>query len=193
MRTIEDMWPWELLEHISREPEGERLERMRAALLALLIEEEIQWRVDLRHQNVGYHTASSCAGHGEGRGDCTGLVDHVGKAAERYRYQSRWRSMAKALLAHLPERQLMAVLITGYVLTPQGGNPSPRMMTLAQACERQILLLQLLGWPPGVGWVFDTPKALRRTGERGREKLLPFAGCAMNYRPIRQGHCYQAQ
>lgn len=173
MRTIEMMGPGELLGLIRREPEGERLERLRAAMLALLIEEEIQWRVDLRHQNVGHHNVSCCAGIGEGRGDCTGMVDHVGKAAERYRYESRWRSMAKALLAHLPERQQMAVLITGYVLTPQGGNPSPRMMTLAQACERQSQLLQLLGWPPGVGRVFASSEAIRKTAERARRVLLP--------------------
>lgn len=172
MRRIEDMGLNELMGILSREPEGERRERILSAALDELLEVEIEWRLDLRHQNVGYHKVSTIAGMGEGRGELTGAVDHVGLAAERYRYESRWRSMAKALLSHVSERQQIALLLTGYAITPAADCHSPRMMTLAQVVDRQVELLQLLGWAPGCGEVFDTPKALRMSAARARGNLL---------------------
>ncbi|SDL78136.1 hypothetical protein SAMN05661010_02534 [Modicisalibacter muralis] len=152
MRRIEDMGINELLGLIRLEPQGARRERLLAAALSELIEVEIDWRTGLRHQNVGYHKVSTIGGMGEGRGELTGTVDHVGQAAERYRYACRWRTMSKALLAHVSERQQMALLLTGYAIQPVGGCQSPRMMTLAQVVERQVELLQRLGWAPMAGY-----------------------------------------
>lgn len=166
MRRIEDMGIGELLGIISREPEGQRRERALATALSSLIEVEIEWRLDLRHQNPGYHKASSIAGAGEARGQLTGRVDHVGLAAERYRYACRWRSMASALLAHLNERQRMAVLLCGYAIPEQRHQRATmgqvewhhavlagdRGLTLAEVCDAQLIVLKRLGWAPGAGY-----------------------------------------
>ncbi|MDW5376823.1 hypothetical protein R6258_07800 [Halomonas sp. HP20-15] len=166
MRRIEDMGIGELLGIISREPEGERRERALATALSSLIEVEIEWRLDLRHQNAGYHKASSIAGAGEARGQLTGRVDHVGLAAERYRYACRWRSMASALLAHLNERQRMAVLLCGYAIPEHRHQrmamgqverhhavlSGDRGLTLAEVCDSQLVVLKRLGWAPGAGY-----------------------------------------
>ena len=158
MRRIEDMGINELLGIIARSPEGERRERALSAALAELLEVEISWRIDLRHQNPGYHKASSIASAGEARGQLTGRVDHVGQAAERYRYACRWRSMSEALLAHLNERQRMAVLLCGYAL------PELRHQRAALG-EIEMHHAMLAG-----------ERAMRDTAWRARAKLLPLVG-----------------
>ncbi len=166
MRHIEDMGIGELLGIIRRLPEGERRERALAAALSLLVEIEIEWRLDLRHQNVGFHNVSTIGNMGEGRGEMTGAVDHVGEAAERYRYECRWRSMAKALLRHVNERQRMALLLTGYAI-PEQRNASQaisgierhkavlagdRGLTLTEVCDSQLVILKRLGWSAMAGY-----------------------------------------
>jgi hypothetical protein len=168
MSRIEDMGIGELLSIIRRLPAGERRERALAAALSSLIEVEIEWRLDLRHQNVGFHNVSTIGNMGEGRGEMAGAVDHVGEAAERYRYECRWRSMAKALLAHLNERQRMAVLLTGYAVDDHNRRgrsvavsgierhaqilAGDRHMTLAEACDAQLVILKRLGWTSMAGY-----------------------------------------
>ncbi|WIX32528.1 hypothetical protein QO259_17215 [Salinicola sp. JS01] len=224
MRQLELMGINQLLAVIRREPEGSTL-RARALRRCLdeLIEVEIEWRLDYRHLNLGHHKVSPLAGVGEGRGEVTGRVDHVMEAAERYRHACRWRSMAQALLAHLTERQRMAVLLAGYAIPGQpwvrpvlgdrerieaikGGH---RGLTLAQVRDAQLIVLQRLGWPAFGGWgaeewslrradwslspaysagrqrcrfkqwrpvsareVFGTRKALERSAEKARARLL---------------------
>ncbi|WP_129138804.1 hypothetical protein [Modicisalibacter coralii] len=175
MRQIEDMGIGELLGIVRREPEGQRRERALSAALAALIEVEVSWRLDLRHQNPGYHQASSIAGMGEGRGQLTGRVDHVGQAAERYRYACRWRSMAEALLAHLSERQRMAVLLCGYAIPEHRHQrravgqialhhavlAGERGLSLAEVCDAQLVVLRRLGWAPGAGYAAGECVAFR--------------------------------
>lgn len=149
MQRIEDMGLAETFRLIEKLPEGVRRQQALAHALDELLEEEIEYRTGLRHQNAGWHQVSSVGGMGEGRGDCTGLVDHVGKAAERYQQESQWRTMAAALLSRLTDRQRMAVLLAAYAIPPVQHCQSPRMMTKSQAVAAQVAILSRLGWAPG--------------------------------------------
>ena len=188
MRQLELMGINQLMAVIRREPEGSAVrEKALRRCLDELIEVEIEWRIDYRHLNLGHHKMSTIANMGEGRGEMTGAVDHVGEAAERFRYACRWRHMAQALLGHLNERQRMAVLLTGYKIDAQqwsrpiGGDveriqaikQGHRGLTLAEVCDGQRIILQRLGWPAAVGTPFSTKIALRDVDIRAREKLLP--------------------
>lgn len=189
MRPLDRMSIGQLLAVIRQQPEGSDLrERALRRCLDELIEVEITWRIDHRHLNQGYHKASPIAGINEGRGEVTGCVDHVGEAAERYRYACRWRSMAQALLGHLNERQRMALLLCGYAIPEQrcavlGGEVErmrmikrgERGLTLAETWAEQRVILQLLGWPKGDGRpAFKSKVALRDASIRARDKLLPM-------------------
>ncbi|MDI5886078.1 hypothetical protein ACFO0O_00615 [Cobetia amphilecti] len=174
MQQIEHMGlvaTFRLIEHL---PEGERRRRALVHALDELLEEEIEWRTGLRHQNAGWHKVSSVGGAGEGRGDCTGLVDHVGMAAERYREESQWRTMAAALLSRLSERHRLAVLLSAYAVRPVQHCQSSRMMTHAQLVQAQVGVAARLGWTPGAVAVepFPTVKALQRAADKGRQQLL---------------------
>ncbi|NWO11750.1 hypothetical protein HLV40_15270 [Chromohalobacter salexigens] len=165
MRRIEYMGIGQLLAVIRQQPEGSDLrERALRRCLDELIEVEITWRIDHRHLNHGYHKASTIAGIGEGRGEMTGCVDHVGEAAERYRHACRWRSMAQALLGHLNERQRMALLLCGYAIPEQrcallGGDEGrmqlikqgARGLTFEDVCSAQLVILKRLGYTYGAG------------------------------------------
>ncbi|UTV87516.1 hypothetical protein KDX00_03150 [Cobetia amphilecti] len=164
----------EIFHLIEKLPEGARRQQALAHALDELLEEEIEYRTGLRHQNAGWHQVSSVGGMGEGRGECTGLVDHVGKAAERYQRESQWRTMAAALLSRLTDRQRMAVLLAAYAIPPVQHCQSPRMMTQSQAVAAQAAILARLGWAPGAVEMapFKSPTALRKTAARGRDSLL---------------------
>ena len=174
MQRIEDMGLAETFRLIEKLPEGVRRQQALTHALDELLEEEIEYRTGLRHQNAGWHQVSSVGGIGEGRGDCTGLVDHVGMAAERYREESQWRTMAAALLSRLPERQRLAVLLSAYAVRPVKHCRSDRMMTHAQLVQAQVGVAARLGWTPGAVAVepFPTVKALQRAAEKGRQQLL---------------------
>lgn len=187
MRQLELMGINQLLAVIRAEPHGSALrDRALRRCLDELIEVEIEWRIDYRHLNLGYHNVSTIA-PGVGGGTLTGAVDHVGEAAERFRYACRWRHMAKALLGHLNERQRMAVLLTGYKIEAQqwsrpiGGDvervqaikQGHRGLTLEEVCHGQRIILQRLGWPVAVDTPFATKIALRDVDIRARAKLLP--------------------
>ncbi|WP_322528966.1 hypothetical protein R5R73_04825 [Salinicola sp. LHM] len=228
MRQLELLGINQLLVLIRREPEGSELrERALRRCLDELIEVEIEWRLDYRHLNLGHHNVSTIANMGEGRGGVTGRVDHVGEAAERFRYACRWRHMAKALLGHVNERQRMALLLAGYAIPEQrqaipGGDrgrleaikQGHRGLTLAEVRDAQLIVLQRLGWSVFAGYsvnqwsacrvaswslspiydpkrqkermkswqawfaqeVFATKKALERTAEKARAKLLYVVG-----------------
>ena len=155
-------------------PSGERRRHALQHALDELLEEEIEYRTGLRHQNAGWHQVSSVGGMGEGRGECTGLVDHVGKAAERYQQESQWRTMAAALLSRLSDRQRMAVLLAAYAIPPVQHCQSPRMMTQSQAVAAQVAILARLGWVPGAVKVapFKSAKSMQCAASRGRDSLL---------------------
>ncbi|GHB30648.1 hypothetical protein [Salinicola rhizosphaerae] len=187
MRQLELMGINQLMAVIRREPEGSAVrEKALRRCLDELIEVEIEWRIDYRHLNLGHHKVSTIANMGEGRGEMTGAVDHVGEAAERFRYACRWRHMAKALLGHLNERQRMAVLLTGYKIDaqkwsrPLGGDleriqaikQGHRGLTLAEVCEGQRIILQRLGWPVAVGEIFETAEAMRNSAKNARKVML---------------------
>ena len=164
MRQLDLMSIGQLRAVIRQQPEGSDL-RQRALRRCLdeLVEVEITWRIDHRHLNQGYHKASTIAGIGEGRGEVTGCVDHVGEAAERYRHACRWRSMAQALLGHLNERQRMALLLCGYAISgqryavPDGRSfmlavkQGQRGLTLDEVCSAQMVILKRLGYSYGAG------------------------------------------
>jgi len=192
MRQLELMGIRQLLAVIRREPEGSEL-RKRALRRCLdeLIEVEIEWRIDYRHLNLGHHKVSTIAGMGEGRGEVTGRVDHVMEAAERFRYACRWRSMAQALLAHVNERQRMALLLTGYAIPAQQWSQpvlgdlarlqaikqGHRGLTLAEVCGVQRIILTRLGYAMGSGQsVFDSADSLKGSARRARIKLLDMVG-----------------
>ena len=179
MQRIEDMGLAETFRLIEKLPEGVRRQQALAHALDELLEEEIEYRTGLRHQNAGWHQVSSVGGMGEGRGDCTGLVDHVGKAAERYQQESQWRTMAAALLSRLSDRYCRAVLLAAYALPPVKQCESPRMMTQAQAVAAQVGILVRLGWPPGAVEVepFKSAKAMQCTASRARSELLHMVLC----------------
>ena len=191
MRQLDRMSIGQLLAVIRQQPEGSDLrERALRRCLDELIEVEITWRIDHRHLNQGYHKASTIAGIGEGRGEVTGCVDHVGEAAERYRHACRWRSMAQALLGHLNERQRMALLLCGYAIPEQRcavlGGAEWRMqsiklghrgLSLAEVCDGQYVILKRLGWPMGSGaQVFGDAPTLKSTAKRARARLLHMVG-----------------
>ncbi|MGS0465858.1 hypothetical protein ACU8V3_00705 [Cobetia marina] len=174
MHRIDDMGLAETFRLIDKLPEGVRRQQALAHALDELLEEEIEYRTGLRHQNAGWHQVSSVGGMGEGRGECTGLVDHVGKAAERYQQESQWRTMAAALLARLSDRQRMAVLLAAYAIPPVQDCQSPRMMTQSQAVAAQVAILARLGWVPGAVKVtpFKSAKAMQCAASRARGCLL---------------------
>ncbi|WP_110642484.1 hypothetical protein [Salinicola sp. CPA57] len=192
MRQLELMGINQLLAVIRREPEESALrERALRRCLDELIEVEIEWRLDYRHLNLGHHNVSTIANMGEGRGGMTGRVDHVGEAAERFRYACRWRSMAQALLGHVNERQRMALLLSGYAITGQiwsqnaGGDRAlveaikqgNRGLTLAEVCGAQRIIMTRLGYPMGAGQtVFQTAEALRNSAKNARKSLLLVVG-----------------
>ncbi|WP_157956811.1 hypothetical protein [Salinicola aestuarinus] len=136
-----------------------------------LLEVEIEWRIDYRHLNLGFHKGSTISGLGEGRGEMTGQVDHVGEAAEHYRYACRHRHMARALLAHVTERQRMALLLAAYAIPEQRWalaldddrqrieaiKQGHRGLTLGQVCDAQQLILLRLGWSAFAGWNVPQP------------------------------------
>lgn len=179
MQRIEDMGLAETFRLIEKLPEGVRRQQALAHALDELLEEEIEYRTGLRHQNAGWHQVSSVGGMGEGRGECTGLVDHVGKAAERYQQESQWRTMAAALLARLSDRQRMAVLLAAYAIPPVQDCQSPRMMTQSQAVAAQVAILARLGWVPGAVKVapFKSAKSMQCAASRGRNSLLHIVLC----------------
>ncbi|WP_251976737.1 hypothetical protein [Salinicola avicenniae] len=191
MRKLELMGINQLMAVIRREPEGSAVrEKALRRCLDELIEVEIEWRIDYRHLNLGHHKVSTIANMGEGRGEMTGAVDHVGEAAERFRYACRWRSMAQALLGHVNERQRMALLLAGYAISaqrwsqPLGGDVARmqaikqghRGLTLAEVCGGQRIILQRLGWPAAVGEVFETAEAMRNSAKNARKVLLAVVG-----------------
>ncbi|MCT8506157.1 hypothetical protein [Chromohalobacter moromii] len=191
MRPLDRMSIGQLLAVIRQQPEGSDLrERALRQCLDELIEVEIEWRIDHRHLNQGYHKASTIAGIGKGRGEMTGCVDHVGEAAERYRHACRWRAMAQALLGHLNERQRMALLLCGYAIPEQrcavlGGNEArmqlikqgSRALTLAEVCEGQSVILKRMGWPAvGAVAIFEGSESLKGSAKRARSKLLTVVG-----------------
>lgn len=192
MRQLELMGINQLMAVIRREPEGSAVrEKALRRCLDELIEVEIEWRIDYRHLNLGHHKMSTIANMGEGRGEMTGAVDHVGEAAERFRYACRWRHMAKALLAHLNERQRMALLLAGYAIPAQqwaqpGIGDQQRMeaikqghrgLTLAEVCGAQRIILQRLGYAMGGGQaVFEGADSLKGSAKRARCKLLDMVG-----------------
>ncbi|MGM8931408.1 hypothetical protein [Salinicola halophyticus] len=192
MRQLELMGINQLLAVIRREPAESALrERALRRCLDELIEVEIEWRIDYRHLNLGHHNVSTIANMGEGRGGMTGRVDHVGEAAERFRYACRWRNMAKALLGHVNERQRMALLLTGYTIPAQQWARSVlgdqqrieaikqghRGLTLAEVCGSQRIILTKLGYAMGGGQaVFDGADSLKGSAKRARCKLLDMVG-----------------
>lgn len=185
MRQLDRMSIGQLLAVIRQQPEGSDLrERALRRCLDELIEVEITWRIDHRHLNQGYHKASTIAGIGEGRGEVTGCVDHVGEAAERYRHACRWRTMAQALLGHLNERQRMALLLCGYAISaPRSASlaedmarmhlavikKGERALTLDEVCGAQLVILKRLGYSYGAGLKapeYVTFRPARRAGLR---------------------------
>lgn len=181
MRQLELMGINQLLAVIRREPaESELRARALRRCLDELIEVEIEWRIDYRHLNLGHHNVSTIANMGEGRGDMTGRVDHVGEAAERFRYACRWRSMAQALLGHVNERQRMALLLAGYAIPAQRWaqvfdtdmarvqaiKNGSRGLTLAEVRDAQLIVLQRLGWPIFAGYGVDQFPTFRRKAWR---------------------------
>lgn len=192
MRQLELMGINQLLAVIRREPaESELRARALRRCLDELIEVEIEWRLDYRHLNLGHHNVSTIANMGEGRGDMTGRVDHVGEAAERFRYACRWRSMAQALLGHVNERQRMALLLAGYAIpAQQWAQPvlgdqqrlqaikqGHRGLTLTEVCGAQRIILARLGYPVGGGQaVFEGTDSLKGSAKRARCKLLDMVG-----------------
>lgn len=191
MRQLELMGINQLLAVIRREPaESDLRARALRRCLDELIEVEIEWRLDYRHLNLGYHNVSTIA-PGVGGGTLTGAVDHVGEAAERFRYACRWRSMAQALLGHVNERQRMALLLAGYAIPAQQWNQSVlgdqqrlqaikqghRGLTLAEVCGAQRIILVRLGYPMGGGQsVFEGADSLKGSAKRARYKLLDVVG-----------------
>lgn len=159
---------------IKKLPDGELRLHALTHLLDELLEEEIEWRTGLRHQNVGWHKVSSIGGAGEGRGTCTGLVDQVSLAVERYCEESQWRQLAKTFLSHLSERQIMAVLLAAYPVSSIKNGSSQRVITLEQVAKLQNHILQILGWSPNslTGDRFCSKFAIRDTSRRAKRKLI---------------------
>ncbi|OHV12989.1 hypothetical protein [Kushneria phosphatilytica] len=154
-----------------------KLEAAKAAL-SELIEVEIDYRLHQRHDNPGYHPFSP--GHGSGKTSSDARPDHVMTAAIRYRAETRWRSMASALLAHLKPRQRAAVLLAAYPSSVELNSPAVasgtgRALTIAQVWERQFAVAYRLGYTaarPFEPW--KSAHAMEVAASRGRQALLPL-------------------
>lgn len=141
-----------------------------------LLEIEIEHRLTTDHDNTGYATSSPLAFAGEGGGGGPrGQSDSVLLAAMSHRGVSAWRELIRALLGTLRESSQRAVLVSAYIVRPTGAiQQSPRMMTVADACqpERLAKINQALGWPPHSGPRYNSPDNLSAAAARARRNII---------------------
>ena len=177
-----------------RDAEVLQQEPARCALIRLLVQEEIDHRlqhgVEEQHALSGWASVSPCASLGGGaRTTAPGLSFHE-RTVQRLQHRERrgGRSVeaktASALLEQLKPRDQAALLLTGYQLQPARQRDEGLDMTSLEAMEalppRQLTLDDIWSLQQVLArWLdialdrpFPSAQALQRAGVRARGRLM---------------------
>lgn len=141
---------------------------------------EAEHRTTRGHENVGFAKASPIACAGEGMAPRTGRSDRVAKDAERYHSANPWRGPALELLAPLPHRQQLAVLI--HAAKCDRRTRGPWSKSYDEIVNDLGIYAQRLGFAPGgVAGIFPNAKAITKSSSDARKTDAPRSSGKVGY------------
>jgi hypothetical protein len=172
------MGVWQLRE-IARQSNPQHTEEAPRAFVDRVLDLEAERRLDLRHENIGWHPFSPTAHLGEHPGGSTSASEPLAIVYDRGIRQAGAHERARDWIAaaRLPPRQLLAVLIRSQKMHPRiAGNEWT--LSYDQIAAQGERYAQMLGFAPEWGrGLFKNGQAIKDAVKSGRAQLLMLSRC----------------
>lgn len=137
-----------------------------------MIDLELERRMDLVHRRPGWHPHSP--GFGDGTGATTKAIDAMFLAYEKGIPNSEWHERARVMLAKLPARKLMALMIKTAKMDQR--LEGPWCATFDQIAASISLYSRMLGWGATgpAGHTFDCIEERNGVRVRTQHRMKAF-------------------